>query len=95
MKELFESQQFKNICNDHNISYLGLFGSYARGDNRRDSDVDLLVQFNKPIGYFGLVRAQRSLGKYLGKEVDLVTKGSLSDRIFPYVKKDLKTIYAS
>jgi uncharacterized protein len=95
MNDLLESSQLKTICENHGISYLGLFGSHARGENNKDSDIDLLAKFSKPVGYFGLVRAQRQLSKYLGKEVDLVTKGALSERIFPYVQKNLKTIYES
>src|SRR3989344_7067175 len=79
MQELFNSPKFKAICQAYGISYLGLFGSYSRGDNKEDSDIDMLVKFDKPIGYFGLVRAQRALGEYLHKEVDLVTKGALSN----------------
>lgn len=95
MNELFTTQKSKDICREQGISYLGLFGSYARGDNKVDSDVDLLVEFSRPTGYFGLLRAQRELGEYLGREVDLVTKGALSKRIFPYIEKDLKAVYGA
>ncbi len=95
MQELFESQKFKNICTGQGISYLGLFGSFARGDSKETSDIDLLVEFNRPTGYFGLLRAQRELSGFLGREVDLVTKGALSKRIFPYVRQDLKTVYGA
>ena len=57
--------------------------------------MDLLVRFNIPVGYFKLVQVQRKLGEYLGRNVDLVTEGALSSRIYPYVQKDLKTIYES
>lgn len=95
MTNLFNSKKLNDICEDCGISYLGLFGSYARKDNKKGSDLDLLVEFNKPVGYFGLVRIQRQLSNLLGKKVDLVTKGALSNRIYPYIQKDLKTLYGS
>lgn len=55
-----------------------LFGSYARGEEREDSDVDLLVVLDKsqPIGlkFFGMYADLKEL---LGREVDLVTENSL------------------
>ena len=95
MQKLLDSPQLKNICKESGISYLGLFGSHARGDQNLESDVDLLVKFDTPIGYFKLVQTQRKLGDYLGHTVDLVTEGSISPRIYPYVQQDLKTIYDS
>lgn len=74
---------------------MALFGSYARGEETSKSDIDLLVRFGDPVGYFKLVQVQRELGDYLGHNVDLVTEGALSARIYPYVQKDLKTIYGS
>ena len=68
------------------VSRLSLFGSFARDEGREDSDVDLLVEFGKPIGLFEFVRLQRELGARLGRRVELVTptalKPQLRDRIF-------------
>jgi uncharacterized protein len=59
------------------VRSLELFGSVARDEARPDSDVDLLVEFDRPTGYFGLVRLQLFLEAALGCEVDLGTPGSL------------------
>ena len=82
-----------DICAKYGISYLGLFGSMARGEAREDSDVDLLVKFDEHsnIGLFELDRLQRDLEIRFGRKVDLVTK--LNKYIEPEAKKDLKTIY--
>jgi len=82
-----------DICDKYGINYLGLFGSVARGEQTKNSDVDLLVKFNKnnKIGLFELDNLQREFEKRLGKKVDLVTK--LNKYIKPYALKDLKTIY--
>jgi hypothetical protein len=85
--------QVDDICEKYGISYLGLFGSMARGEAREDSDLDLLVKFddNSNIGLFELDRVQRDLEMRFGRKVDLVTK--LNKYIQPEAMKDLKTIY--
>jgi predicted nucleotidyltransferase len=85
--------QVDDICEKYGISYLGLFGSMARGEAREDSDVDLLVKFddNSNIGLFELDRIQRDLEMRFGRKVDLVTK--LNKYIQPEAMKELKTIY--
>jgi predicted nucleotidyltransferase len=59
------------------VAELSLFGSVARGDEQAGSDVDLLVEFNRPTGMFGLIRLQQFLERVLGCRVDLGTRGSL------------------
>jgi len=93
MEDVFNSAQIKEICQRNNISYLGLFGSYARGEQTEESDVDLLVKFNAPVGYFTLVDIQRKLEDYLKKDVDLVTEKALSKYMRSGILKELRNIY--
>jgi len=60
-----------------NIAELGTSGSYARGKQRPDSDLDVLVAFDRPVTLFDLVRIENELAAQLGLDVDLVTKDSL------------------
>jgi hypothetical protein len=55
------------------VKSLAIFGSYARGDQRATSDVDLLVEFVKPIGGFAFVELADHLEELLGARVDLLT----------------------
>jgi len=68
------------------VRSLDLFGSVARGEAGPASDVDLLVDFDRPIGLFHFFRVQRRLEEILGCRVDLVmrdaVKRQLRDRIF-------------
>jgi len=68
------------------VRSLDLFGSVARGEASSDSDVDLLVDFDKPIGLFHFFRVQHRLEEILSCRVDLVmrdaVKRQLRDRIF-------------
>ena len=61
----------------HGVSHLAVFGSLARGEERPDSDVDILVEFSIPVGLFEFVRVQRYLGQLLGRNVDLATPDAL------------------
>jgi hypothetical protein len=54
-----------------------LFGSVARDVARSDSDVDAIVEFTEPVGYFQLSRVRRRLEAILGAKVDLTTPGGL------------------
>jgi uncharacterized protein len=74
----------KNIelTNKFGVKSLLLFGSVARNEATSTSDVDLLVEFNRPVGYFGLFALQDYLEKLLGCPVDLGTPDSLK----PYIK---------
>ena len=56
------------------VKSLAVFGSVARNEARPDSDVDLLVDLDRPIGIFGLLEVQYRLEEILGVKVDLVTR---------------------
>ncbi|OGC57863.1 hypothetical protein A3H26_03455 [candidate division WWE3 bacterium RIFCSPLOWO2_12_FULL_36_10] len=93
MDELFESKQLKIICEQNGIIYLGLFGSSARGENRPDSDLDLLVQYARPVGYLTHAKIQNLLEDYFDKPVDLIFRNSVKPRIKSRIIRDLKTVY--
>src|SRR6266545_686942 len=71
----------KNLVDHYNISALSLFGSVARDDARQDSDVDILVEFSRPVGLFQFIELQQRLEALLGSRVDLGTPRSLKPRI--------------
>ena len=72
-----------------------LFGSFARGEERDDSDVDILVKFDRrlPIGLFAYVRMHRELEEKLGRKVDLVEEGTLRPAVQQSANRDLKVVY--
>jgi uncharacterized protein len=63
------------------VSFLALFGSVARGESGVDSDVDLLVEFDKPVGLFHFFRVQRRLEEILGCRVDLVMRNAVKPQL--------------
>jgi predicted nucleotidyltransferase len=64
----------------HHASRVRLFGSVARGEERPDSDIDLLVDFGQNSSLFDLIRMTRELQELLGHPVDVVSAGGLKDR---------------
>jgi uncharacterized protein len=73
---------------DYFVKSLALFGSVARDEAGPDSDVDLLVEFARPTGYFGLVRLQLLLEQLLACPVDLGTPGSLRPNLRQRIDKE-------
>jgi len=80
-------------CRKNDIIFLGIFGSYSRGEQKEKSDIDILVKFSRRKSLLDLVRIERRLSEILGVKVDLVTEGSLSPYIIDEVKKELKVLY--
>jgi predicted nucleotidyltransferase len=73
----------------YGVRSLALFGSLARDEATEQSDVDLLVEFDRAVGYFGLVALQDHLADLLRRPVDLGTLASLKPRIRQQVERDL------
>ena len=63
------------------VSEIGIFGSYVRGEQRRGSDLDFLVSFDRSITLFGLYDLQEYLQKKFRKRVDIVVKSGLKEHI--------------
>ena len=74
-------EHLPELSKRHGVSSIGLFGSYVRGEQDEDSDLDVLVEFDRPIGLFGLMAAERYMSGLLEVNVDLVMKQSLRRRI--------------
>ena len=72
-----------------------LFGSFARGEETEDSDVDILVQFDhsSPIGLFAYARMWRELKERLGRNVDLVEDEAIRPNIAKFANKDRQLVY--
>jgi predicted nucleotidyltransferase len=78
----------ERLRSEYGVKSLTLFGSVARDEAQPTSDVDLLVEFDRPTGYFGLVRLQLLLQQLLGCEVDLGTPGSLRPAMRQRIDKE-------
>jgi uncharacterized protein len=73
-------EQVMAVAARHHANRVRVFGSVARGDDRPDSDIDLLVDFTPDSSLFDLMRMARELEELLGHPVDVVSAGGLKDR---------------
>ena len=72
---------------------VGIFGSFARGDNKKGSNLDILVEFKNTPSLLALIKLENDLSEIPGTKVDLITTGSLKNkRIKKSIKKDLISI---
>ena len=70
------------------VESIGLFGSYVRGEQKGEGDLDVLVEFSEPIGLFEFIELEGFLSDELGAKVDLVMKKSLKKRIKERIIKE-------
>jgi len=75
----------------YGIKELGIFGSYVRGEERKDSDLDLLAEFEDgaKIGLLEFIRVENYLSDLLGVKVELVEKSALKPRIGRHILKEV------
>jgi len=86
-KKLFE------ICRKNDVVFLAIFGSVARGDFTKDSDIDFLVRFSRSKSLLDLVRIERTLSEVLGRKIDLLTEAAISPYLRDNIKKELEVFY--
>lgn len=75
------------VLKKNNVKKAGIFGSYARGEQKKHSDIDIIIEPPKGIGY-GFVTIALDLEKSLHKKVDLITYNSINPHIKKYITKD-------
>jgi uncharacterized protein len=69
------------LTSDYGVTEIGIFGSCVWGDAISDSDIHILVAFNRPVGFFKFLELEERLSQWLGAKVDLVTKAALKPHI--------------
>ncbi len=71
------------------VKQIGLFGSFARGEQSETSDVDILVEFSKPISFFKFLELEERLESELNHKVDLVSRKALKPRIGQHILNEV------
>lgn len=77
------------LARDFGVAELGVFGSCVRDEATADSDIDILVEFDRPVGFFKFLELEERLSEWLGANVDLVTKASLKPRIGRHILSEV------
>jgi len=73
----------------YHVKEIGIFGSYVRGEESPKSDVDILVDFEAPIGFFTFIELEDYLAELLGVKVDLVSREALKPNIGRRIIQDV------
>ncbi|MEK6564622.1 MAG: nucleotidyltransferase family protein [Candidatus Omnitrophota bacterium] len=89
-------KKIKEILNEHKnelkerheISEIGIFGSYVRGEQKKNSDIDILVEFGRPVDFFEYLELEEYLSKLLKVNVDLVMKKALRPIIGKHILRE-------
>jgi predicted nucleotidyltransferase len=89
----FDENALGKLCRENGVRRLRIFGSSARGEERPDSDVDLIVEFGRPAGFVELVRLERLLAEIFGRPVDLTTEPGLDPYIRDSVLSSASVLY--
>ncbi len=92
MRDKKIKSKIKKILKKYKVVKAGIFGSYARGEETKKSDIDILIQLKKPIG-FEFVKIQFELEKEIGKKIDIVTYKSINPLLKNKIlKKEVRII---
>ncbi|MCC6019566.1 MAG: nucleotidyltransferase family protein [archaeon YNP-LCB-003-016] len=83
------------ICQRNDIVFMAIFGSFVRGEQKRKSDIDIVIEFDRKSekSLLDLVRIENELRKVFKRKVDLVTLSSLNPNIMENVKREMRIIY--
>lgn len=79
----------KDLLKKYKVKRIGLFGSYVRGEQKKHSDIDFLVEFEEP-NFDNFMDLAFSLEDLFRRKVELITNGNLSPYIQPYVEKEVR-----
>jgi len=92
----FPVEKIAEVCRRFQVRRLSVFGSAARGEQRPDSDIDLLVDFEpgSRVGFLKLAEVAEALTEVLGRQVDLVPEDGLKPLIRPHVLAEARLLYA-
>jgi hypothetical protein len=90
-------EQIKKILKDHkdilrqrySVDDIAIFGSYVREEQSIESDVDILVEFARPVGFVAFMKLEGYLSELIGRKVDLVTKKALKPNMGKTILQEL------
>jgi len=91
LKEILHERR-EEMARDYAVAAIGIFGSHVREEATPGSDIDILVEFDKPIGFFKFLELEEKLAQWLGAPVDLVTKAALKPHIGQNILKEVAMI---
>jgi predicted nucleotidyltransferase len=93
MKEILQAQK-PYLAERYGVTEIGVFGSYVRGEQRPESDLDILIELEDPprISLLGLVNLENYLSDLLGVKVQVAIKEDLKPRLSAYILEEVEML---
>lgn len=88
-------EQIKKYFTGKPIKKVFVFGSFSRGEEKEGSDIDLIIDTERPLGLITLGNYIADLEEITLRKIDLATQSSITPDFFTLIKKDLKEVYAA
>jgi len=95
VQEILEVNELaRPLFEQYRINRVAVFGSFVRGDVKKESDIDILVSFEDKYDLFDIIGLKQDLEEILGRKVDLLTFNSLkNDEFSRIIQREARTIY--
>ncbi|TAN41954.1 MAG: nucleotidyltransferase [Nitrospirae bacterium] len=88
IKTIIKSNK-ENVCKKYKVSEIGIFGSFVRGDQKKRSDIDILVDFYEIPDLLEFIELERYLERLLKKKVDLIDREGLRPELKDIILKEV------
>ena len=86
-------QKYKGeLKEQYGLKEIGIFGSYVRGEQNEESDLDILVELEKPVGFVRFLKLESALSQLLGVPVEIVTKKALKPNIGKRILQEVRYV---
>lgn len=93
MDKLKLYNEIVEFLKDKGATKVAVFGSYVRNEETPDSDIDVIIDFEKSMGFLEFVGIEQDLSEKIGIKVDLLTEDGISPYLIDYVRREMKVIY--
>lgn len=98
--EMKNFEEIQEVLQRHKHSFreqyglieIGIFGSYVRGEQNEESDLDILVELEKPVGFVKFLRLENALSQLLGIRVEMVTRKALKPHIGKRILQEVRYV---
>lgn len=91
IKEILENQK-PFLTEKYGVKKIGIFGSYVKEEQKDESDLDILVEFGRSVGFFEFLDLEEYLGNITGVKVEIVTPKALKPKIGERILREVVTI---
>ena len=91
IREMLEKHK-DEFREQYGLKEIGIFGSYVRGVQNEKSDIDILVELEKPVGFVRFLKLENALSQLLGVRVEMVTKKALKPHIGKRILQEVRYV---